>query len=132
MIKTTIWKPDTCGCEIHYQWDTESSEENRTHTVSHTVTCAEHSGLQSHQDVFDSVSSENTLKNNVIGQLLKKQELTEGSRDERVFKKGCEPEWKFDQNRKLSVKITGVDPILAASISDDLLQEYDITVENGG
>lgn len=31
MLKTTTWRPSTCGCVLEYEWDTELSEDKRTH-----------------------------------------------------------------------------------------------------
>jgi hypothetical protein len=43
MLKTTLWRPDTCGCEVEYQWDTGQPLDTRVHTPSGVwVLCSAH------------------------------------------------------------------------------------------
>jgi len=110
MLKTTLWRPDTCGCEIEYQWDTDTTEDSRVHELSRIKTkCEHHSGLTD-QQCHDNVKKENLHKNHVMGAILETVDaLTEayegedGSEKKR-FKRGAEPKWEFDQNRKLIIK----------------------------
>lgn len=63
MIKTTLWRPDTCDCQIEYSWDDQTSDQDRQHTLSRVVvSCPEHQGLTA-QQVYDSVLTENRAKN---------------------------------------------------------------------
>lgn len=45
MIKTTRWRPNTCGCVLEYTWDTEDPSHVRTHSQSRIVVqCQQHAG----------------------------------------------------------------------------------------
>jgi hypothetical protein len=46
VINITTWSPDTCGCELSYEWDSDILQEQRTHTfyAMHKV-CEHHRGL---------------------------------------------------------------------------------------
>src|SRR5919109_3126343 len=42
-IQTTKWHPDTCGCEIDYQWDDTTPEATRQHTIVAVNYCGQRS-----------------------------------------------------------------------------------------
>ena len=64
MIKTQIWKPDTCDCEIEQQWDYSTSPANLTvsdikkHCKSHITS--------EHTDIV----SENQTKNKSLNKVV--------------------------------------------------------------
>lgn len=37
VIKITRWSPDTCGCTIDYEWDTEVPASERIHTLKEFI-----------------------------------------------------------------------------------------------
>lgn len=109
MINTTRWRPDTCGCEIEYTWDTEASEEDRVHTVSNiTKACDAHKNhpIETH---FEKVVEENTSKNQVLSAILENYpELTVSDENGgKKLKQGVEYKWSFDKDRKLQVELVG-------------------------
>lgn len=109
MIKTTLWRPDTCGCEIEYTWDTNTTEDLRVHELLRIKSkCEHHAGLLD-AECHNQVKKENLHKNHVIGAILETiNELTDEYVDEdgatkKKFKRGAEPKWGFDKNRKLQI-----------------------------
>ena len=73
MLKTTTWSPDTCDCTLHYEWDTDTTEDERVHTpveVSHaghpTQRCAKHSHHADVHALHQAVLAENQAKNRAI------------------------------------------------------------------
>lgn len=110
MLKTTLWRPDTCGCEIEYQWDTNEPEETRVHTLSRIkAKCQDHSS-STDQEVHDSVSKENKHKNKVLAAIMEEVDsigetfIDDDGKSSRRFKKGLEPKWEFNAQRKLKIK----------------------------
>lgn len=105
MINITRWSPDTCKCVIEYSWDSELSEDDRTHDFHKVVNkCPDHDGIEDHEEVHDHVKSENQSKNLVVAQLLenvprlKKQDGLDPS---------VEFKWEFegkDKERQLRVR----------------------------
>jgi hypothetical protein len=74
------WQPDTCGCELHYQFDDTLPAEGRVHVPIHEYTdvtgnvrttkhCLLHSGLTP-DELHDHVTKENVTKNRVHGHLM--------------------------------------------------------------
>lgn len=82
--KVTTWRPDTCGCTIHYEWDFDLPVEERVHTpVEHVTTydgrfvphskCERHAHLPDHVSHYNAVLAENQKKNaafNLLAELL--------------------------------------------------------------
>jgi hypothetical protein len=70
VINTTTWSPDTCECQIEYDWDSEATEENRTHTLKRFVNkCQAHAALGADDNIWNTVLEENPRKN-VAHQLI--------------------------------------------------------------
>jgi hypothetical protein len=113
MIKKTRWRPDTCGCEVEYEWDDSLAQENRVHQASGIIRkCSAHQNTSSKEDHFDKVLKENQMKNVVEGRLLEDESLTDQFTDEqrnlrRRLKPGIKYNWSFDQNRNLIVDLVG-------------------------
>lgn len=135
----TTWKPDTCDCIIHYEWDDSVPAEERVHTPVESVTthdgrviprhvCAVHAGTIENAgkevEHHDKIKEENTRKNQVLGHILENSpDLTELVQKEdgsmvKEFKKGLAPEWSFDASRNLKVSLKG--NILKKSDKDTL------------
>ena len=112
-IKTTTWSPDTCGCEIEYDWDTEVPQASRTHTLKQiNRRCPAHSaGTEAVE--YAAVIDENARKNILHGRILDDfPALTkvdgDGNKD---FADGFS--WAFDDHRTLVVTLPNVpSPVL--------------------
>lgn len=113
MIKTTLWRPDTCECEIEYQWDSELSEDERVHTVSKIKKgCQYHSKLNE-VDCFNTVSEENLRKNIVLKQIIENVESATQEKEQvdgsivKDLANGKKYDWSFDKDRNLVVNLIG-------------------------
>lgn len=124
-IRTTQWKPDTCGCVVQYTWDDSVAQEDRVHSLSTIQKCAFHQS-QSDSTAFASVNDENITKNQVLGHVLENypllvDEKADGSKE---LKLGYHYDWSFDDQRKLQAEIIGADKAtaqaIAASVEADL------------
>ena len=133
-IKTTTWSPDTCDCVLHYSWDDEVPQDERVHTpviqvvthrneVKKTMLCKHHltqdlveerdAELLAEPDLTKKVEIQS--KKREMKDSLKVQEhyqliVEENSRKnlavletKQLF--GVEPEWDFDDNRDLKIKL---------------------------
>lgn len=94
MIKVTRWSPDTCGCVLEYQWDTDDPELNRRHTfLPPQVVCPVHAGLPSDR-VSTEVLRENRTKNYALEVITGSFGLGEG-----------ETGWRFLADRTLELRV---------------------------
>ena len=116
MKKITRWRPDTCGCELEFEWDNEVSLDKRTHLPGkYVVKCAAHNHIEDNTRHFESVLEENRRKNQTLT-ILKELPLsfveqnTTGKATVKVFKEGYEPVWSFDENRKLIIHLPNTTP----------------------
>lgn len=113
-INRNIWRPDTCECEIEYEWDGAIDPKDRIHTAAKFTPCAIHASISDKHLCYDAVLKENQLKNKVYGELLKDPDLTvdyvdmQGNFRKRL-KNGVKFQWFFDNDRKLNIQLTGVD-----------------------
>ena len=117
-IKTTTWSPDTCGCEIEYDWDTEVPQASRTHTLKQiNKRCPAHSA-GTLADEYAAVVDENTRKNILRGRMLEDFPALaivdgDGNKD---FIAGVSFNWEFDDQRVLVVTLPNVPPPVLANI----------------
>lgn len=115
MIKKTKWRPDTCECEIVFEWDTENPEEQKA--VDSKV-CEAHRGInKDHRLAFDTVLFENRLKNKTLRKIADESpDIVENLEKDpkkpamNKFKEGLEPKWHFDENRKLVIDASAAIP----------------------
>jgi len=113
----TLWRPDTCGCEIIYEWDDSEPESSRTHRLKRVVsTCDNHKGV-SPDTLFDMVLEENRRKNLALSLA---QSLVHTIKLENYS-------WRFDSNRVLIVEFSG----LTASEMKDLQSSCNINLGAG-
>lgn len=64
MTKVTRWYPDTCGCVIDLQWDSEAPSDQRVHTPVATTACSVHAPhAGKHDALHAAVLAENQHKN---------------------------------------------------------------------
>lgn len=141
MLRTTQWRPDTCGCVLEYEWDDATTEDARVHTPIVAVPCPAH---MTHADAaakgvtnpaararrkaegaHAQVLKENQGKNRAIGKILERLPAVtrevEHPNGEKV--RELRPEnpvsWSFDAERNLTVKVKGVpDAQVRAAIAD--------------
>jgi len=66
MQKILGWRPDTCGCRIRFQYDTDSktvaADQRKPEAVLELVPCEHHAGLPM-RDAYVAVWEENDRKN---------------------------------------------------------------------
>ena len=73
MLKVTRWRPDTCDCELEYEWDNIQDENIRTHAIKNILkACPVHSGEPDKVKHYAVVLEENQRKNKVLGAILEK------------------------------------------------------------
>lgn len=97
--RTQLFSPDTCQCQIHEEWDDETSNETRFHTFHHMErVCSAHQNL-SGEAIYQQVMAENRRKNTVV--VIAKQVRPQ-------FEWSTDYQWSFDDQRRLIVKIAGM------------------------
>lgn len=83
MIKQTVWRPDTCGCVLIIEWDSDAPAEDRQHRpVVHAIHSETHEVVESartcehhakhgrdHVAHYEAVLAENQFKNRAVGAL---------------------------------------------------------------
>lgn len=94
MIQKTLWSPDTCGCQIEYQWDDSVPQDQRVHSVGTIVkACPVHQHHTNKEAHYQDVLDENQSKNKAIGLLLKTFKKLDGGQDE--------IKWRFEADRSI-------------------------------
>ena len=117
VLKTTRWKPDTCRCEIEYEWDTEESPNTRAHNLKRLLKkCPDHAGVVESK-VLATITVENSMKNHILKEILDnneslREQAYNGSGQPSGFnlKTDLNYEWNFegkDEERTLKVSIMG-------------------------
>lgn len=138
MIKTNIWRPDTCGCQIIYQWDSDLPDDQRVHTPIPggidsngkpilPIICDLHSELSTdHVKHHDIVVSENQMKNVIVNKFL--EQNPELSSDNVLTKFSKDK----DDKRSLNIKIPNKQQALQDQVIVDLIsQKFDGKVTLG-
>ena len=128
MKHITRWRPDTCGCELEYEWDDTENENVRTHSISKVLkACPAHGGFVDKKNHYDAVLDENRRKNIVFGEIIKgaagEDIIQEDGTMVRKLKRGKEYKWSFDENRNLVIDLVGFtsnEKTAVRSISDNL------------
>ena len=72
-IKRTRWFPDTCSCQIDYEWDDALPPDARIHKPVSAIACGRHSA-----DPHAMVTAENTNKNRAIAAAVQALDLAPG------------------------------------------------------
>lgn len=115
MKKVTTWRPDTCDCEIEYEWDTDDNQTNRVHTFKQAnKKCQFHVSVNGNAH-WNQVLDENQTKNKVEALVLENfseliEEVINSAGDKiKRLKPAVQYKWSFNQNRKLEVDFTGMD-----------------------
>lgn len=92
MIRSTIWKPDTCKCVVEYNWDDSVELTPETTTVKNAIhKCEYHNHILDNELWLDTLFAENQNKNRVINALIEKF-------PDKNFN------FIYDNNRKLIIK----------------------------
>lgn len=118
MIKKTLWKPDTCECEIEYEWDDTQKEDVRIHLASRVIkACEIHKALADKiTDHFSVVLEENQRKNKFLAQIIENcpslvSEIIDANGNViKKLKSSLEYKWSFDEDRNLEIELTGLSP----------------------
>jgi hypothetical protein len=127
MIRTTTWRPDTCGCVLSYAWDDAVPDDQRVHTPESLTPCAEHAGVRDVNDGHAIVTAENQSKNVAVSAVAAALGWQPAVRHPRVPDVILTPEvnpefaphavpWSFDASRVLGIDATalGVDPTIVS------------------
>lgn len=121
-IQKTLWRPDTCDCEIIYEWDDSLASELRVHTISSIPKkCSFHQALDG-EPHYVAVSEENQTKNIVLGHVLETYSALVDDKGAGIkeLKPGIEYIWSFDVDRKLQAEFKSVDKPTAEAIQSSL------------
>jgi hypothetical protein len=94
-LTRTTWRPDTCGCEIVYEWDRDLPAEERVHSAVSNTKCKVHESIEDVVDHYESVKDENVTKNRVVNKI---SELYPAIKPEEIF-------YEFGEDRKLSITL---------------------------
>lgn len=124
MIKITTWKPDTCECEIHYQWDDSVPEDQRVHVpidsftdsqgkIRQTKKCQHHNKHDlhtAHAKILEENQGKNFARQHILDSLPEVADVKTDADGNQVkeFKKGNEFSFSFDENRQLQVEVKGL------------------------
>lgn len=114
-MQRSRWKPDTCGCEVVYEWDDTQPLETRDHVPVDLTPCPHHQGEAGEPAATKAarVFTENRTKNAAVAALV-------------AAEADLKPEdvgFRFDDSRKLVLRVpnlagrkTRVTAALAASL----------------
>lgn len=106
MLRTNKWSPDTCKCQITYQWDTDEPPATRTFTPIAISPCSIH--IDDVEDIPDEqlmtriarrwnkVIEENRRKNKAITYL------------ENNYPSAVIVSWGFNQSRVFEITLSGI------------------------
>ena len=122
VLKTTRWKPDTCRCEIEYEWDTEESPNTRAHNLKRLLKkCPDHAGVVESK-VLATITVENSMKNHILKEILDnneslREQAYNGSGQPSGFnlKTDLNYEWNFegkDEERTLKVAMNSLQIVI--------------------
>lgn len=93
-LQKTLWRPDTCGCEIEYQWDDSVPLDQRVHSVSKiNKACPVHAHHGNKEAHYADILDENTSKNKAVGLLVKTFKKLDGGENEVT--------WRFNEDRSI-------------------------------
>lgn len=68
-LKRTTWRPDTCGCEIEYEWDDAVPADARDHRARRVSACPAHVDADL-GNAFGKAMADNVKKNRAVAALL--------------------------------------------------------------
>lgn len=136
-LHRNLWGPDTCGCEIEFEFDDELPEASRVHTAATIIkTCPAHSTIDivDKHDHYDTVLKENQRKNIVHGQIMEQfPHLVDDKGDKgKSLKEGINYKFEFQgtgKNRTLNIELEGAN--LSTADKKKIKDLSDTTFGNG-
>lgn len=124
MKHINAYRPDTCGCELHYEWDDATPEiqvpiDSYTDVngqLRTTLRCEAHADIASHHEVHEHVFKENRTKNFFLKHVTEAHERFvdvehRENGEVRRLKKGINYQFSFTgkgKERKMVAKLHGV------------------------
>lgn len=90
-----VWRPDTCGCILEFEFDADTTEQDRIHTPTQTIRACEHHQIADVKECHDVVLEENVRKNVVLNSVLD-QVAPELQKD---------VSWSFDEKREVVISV---------------------------
>lgn len=104
MKQKTTWRPDTCQCEITYEWDDTLPEALRTHTATEVKLCDAHKTAPTPSAAFATLMDENQRKNFAWVEIVSR------------FAASKEEDFSFsyDANRVLQINMIGTSALSGA------------------
>jgi hypothetical protein len=119
------WKPDTCDCVIEYSWDDSQPAESREHIAREIVHACSAHPKEEKTAHFSKILGENTNKNKVMKKLLEAMPIEHAKLDENGQRADFvdPPEFSFDQNRKLKIKLKSSHP-KSQAIKNSILADF--------
>lgn len=106
MLKITTHSLDTCGCVINYQWDTDTPQDQRTHTPVEQFVGADGKTFTTTRCKYHQIANLNSLHSNVITEnQFKNQALDEVAKALGTTVDKVDLSWDLDDTRKLKVKL---------------------------
>ena len=101
MIRTTLWKPDTCKCAIEYEWDDAVPQDIRTHSFERFINQCQH-----HTEVdWSKALQHNQEKNQTLATI--KQTYPELLKADGEFADDVAPSWEI-KNGEMVVSVNRV------------------------
>lgn len=126
-INVTTWRPDTCGCEALYSWDTEVPAEARVHQLADIRPCPAHERLHAtHEARFAAMQHENQAKNlaftYAVAEIPEMSFVTTNPEtgEEETKHRHADFEWAFDENRHLHYTVKRGTPQQLARVEQKL------------
>ena len=130
VITTTRWSPDTCGCELEYQWETNENENTRADNFAKIVQmCNAHTGivppnttnLAQLKKIYDAVLEENTRKNQALATSLETNpelaDITDPATGERHDLVTVAKRMRMESDPKKAAELLGTGPVLKQNIN---------------
>lgn len=91
-----IWKPDTCGCILEFEFDADEPAGTRVHTPTECKrACLHHPNDEGHVKHYEKVLKENQLKNRALEDV--KTQVDPSVKDK--------VEWSFDEDRNVVITL---------------------------
>lgn len=94
-ITRNLWKPDTCGCVLEFEFDADLPSEERVHTPLEPHRKCQHHQHADKDTHHAAVSEENTRKNRAFGEVA--EQLSDADKKEL--------KWSLDESRQVVIEV---------------------------